>query len=140
MIYKVITPESENDSNYAAFEYLLGWFDYNGNWQQYLFTDWTNRSAFENEIYNKEIEDRIGSINKEEVNEVLLTAQDASIDDLKVFLSMFRAEKVFRIFKDESREVVAPDSNSINYEQRGIRYEFSFNIVAANSILLNVPT
>lgn len=126
--YKVITPESESDANYANFEYLLGWYDYQGSWQQYLFTDWENLVDFDNEIYNKEIEGRIGSVNKSEDRGVLLTVQDASINDFRVFLSMFRAEKIFRILKDGTLQACAPDSNSFQYKQRGIRFQFSFTI------------
>ena len=130
--YAVITPESEADSNYEQFEYLLGWFDYNGNWQQKLFTDWQNLADYENEVYNKDKAGDIGSVNNSETNRVQLSVEDATLDDVKVFLSIFKAEKVQRIFKDGSTEIVAPDSGSVTYEQRGIRYQFSFDIVHAN--------
>ena len=29
--YKIVIPESESDANYADYEYMLGWFDVNGN-------------------------------------------------------------------------------------------------------------
>lgn len=126
--YAVITPDSESDSNYAQFEYLLGWFDYNGNWQQKLFTDWVNREAFDNQIYNEEKSGRIGAINENETNKVTLTAEDVSFNDIKVYLSMNRAEKLLRLFKDGTHEVVAPDSNSFKYEQRGVRFQIEFDL------------
>lgn len=127
--YAVITPESESDSNYAQFEYMLGWFDFNGNWQQKLFTDWVNREAFENEVYNSDKSGFIGSINSEETNRVTLTVEDATFKDIKVYMSMNRAEKVLRLFKDGTSEVVAPDSNSFKYEQRGIRFQIEIDLI-----------
>lgn len=127
-MYKIIVPESESDANYADFEYLIGWYDYQGNWQQRLFTDWDNSQSFDNEVFNNKKTGLIGSINKAEKKAVTLTVQDAMIADLKVYLSMFRSEKVWRLFKDGSSEVVAPDSNSFDFKQRGLRYQFSFDL------------
>lgn len=135
-VYKVVYPESTEDANYANFEYLLGWYDFNGMWQQHLFTDWVNLYKYKNEVYNREKTGRIGAINNQETNAITLTAQDISVRDLKVFLSIFKAEKVFRIFQDGTSEVLAPDGKSGNYEQRGIRYQFSFDIMATDSIKL----
>lgn len=131
MIYKVITPESEDDSNYAQFEYMLGWFDFQGNWQQYLFTDWENRNNYNNEVFNKESKNTasvIGSILKSQDSTVRLTVEDATIQDIQVFMSIMRQEKVIRIYKNGDQEIVAPDQNSFTYNQRGIRYQFSFEI------------
>ena len=131
MIYKVITPESEEDSNYAQFEYMLGWFDFQGNWQQYLFTDWENRNNYNNEVFNKESKNTasvIGSILKSQDSTVRLTVEDATIQDIQVFMSIMRQEKVIRIYKNGDQEIVAPDQNSFTYNQRGIRYQFSFEI------------
>lgn len=132
--YAVITPESESDPNYAKFEYLLGWYDYNGAWQQKLFTDWLNVDSFDNDVYNKNSIDNVGSILKDKNRGVRLTVEDATIDDLKVYLSIFEAEKVYRIYKSGEIEEVAPNSNSVEYEQRGIRYQFSFNLVQNNEV------
>jgi len=127
-MYKVITPESESDANYAAYEYMLGWFDMQGNWQQKLFTDWENEQSFENEVYNNKRVGLIGAINKDETKSVMLTVYDATLNDLQVYLSMFRAEKVWRIFRDGSTEAVAPDSKTLKYLQKGILYSFTFDI------------
>lgn len=132
MIYKVITPESEVDPNYAQFEYMLGWYDFNGNWQQYLFTDWENKRSFQNEVFNSEegkSANIIGSILKSEGDRVKLFVEDATLQDVKVFMSIFRNEKVIRIYKDGSTQTVTPDSNSVTFAQRGIRYQFEFEIV-----------
>lgn len=137
--YKVITPESESDSNYAAFEYMLGWFDNQGSWQQKLFYDWENIVEVDKQLFNEEDTSRIGSIKKKETNRVILTVEDATINDLQVFLSIFRAEKVYRIYKDGTSQVLAPDSKTVNYEQRGLRYQMSFELVAPGEIKINVP-
>jgi hypothetical protein len=125
-MYKIIIPESESDAAYSEFEYLLGWYDFQGNWQQKLFTDWENSHDFDNEIVNKRV--NIGAINKDESKAVRLTVEDAALVDLKVYLSMFRSEHVWRLFKDGTYEEVAPDSNSMAYNQRGIRFQFSFDL------------
>ena len=52
--YRIVTPESEIDENYAAFEFMLGWFDNQGSWQQKLFTDWENAVDFDKEVFNNE--------------------------------------------------------------------------------------
>ena len=127
-MYKIIVPESESDPNYADFEYLLGWYDHQGNWQQKLFTDWDNSQSFDNEVFNNKKAGLIGSINKAETKTVTLTIQDAMLSDLKVYMSIFRSERVWRLFRDGSSEVVAPDSNSVDFKQRGLRYQFSFDL------------
>lgn len=128
-IYEIITPESQTDSNYFNFEYLLGWFDFNGVWQQKLFTDWQNKNEFDNKIYNVEKAGFIGALLNDESKSVLLTVNDATLNDLKVFISLFRAEKVIRIFSDGTTETVAPNRNSIKFDQRGIRFQFDFELI-----------
>jgi len=127
-MYTVIVPESEADANYATFEYMLGWYDNKGGWQQKLFTDWQNMQSFDNEVFNNRKANYIGAINKAETKSVSLTVQDTYLSDLHVYLSMFRREKVWRIFKDGTTEQVAPDSNSLEFLQRGLRYQFSFDL------------
>ena len=135
MIYKLIHPDSVNDPAYTQFEYMLGWYDFNGVWQQYLFTDWDNVANFDNEVYNKTNTAQVGSVNKNEEFIVNLTVDDATYNDLLVFLSIFRAEKVYRIYTNNTYEVVAPMSNSIKYQQRGIRYKFSFDLFVDPNVI-----
>jgi len=137
--YRIVTPESEIDENYAAFEFMLGWFDNQGSWQQKLFTDWENAVDFDKEVFNNEDKSRVGSVKKTETNRVLLTVEDATINDLKVYLSIFRQEKVYRIYKDGTYDVLAPDSKSFSYKQMGIRYRITLEIVSTDEINLSVP-
>ena len=127
--YAIITPDSIADPAYQEFEYMLGWFDFNGNWQQKLFTDWENRIKVDNEVFNKEKPGQIGSVTNTDEKKVLLTVEDASFNDVKVYTSIFKAGKVFRIYRDGSYNVVAPDSKTFTYRQRGIRYQIEFEIV-----------
>ena len=129
--YKIVIPESESDANYADYEYMLGWFDVNGNWQQHLFTDWSNKIEYTNTVFNKNLKDRIGAVSKEINKIVTLTIDDCSLNDLKIYRSIFETEKLFRIFKDGTTEIVATNSNSMKFEQRGIRFSFSFDLIHA---------
>lgn len=121
-MYRVVIPESEADANYAQFEFMLGWYDLQGNWQQKLFTDWENSNNYEKDVFD------IGAITTDERDSITLTVESCTLNDIQVYKGIFKSEKVWRIFKDGTSELIAPDSASIKYTQRGLRYRFSFDI------------
>lgn len=133
IIYEVITPNSESDSNYESFEFLVEWYGRNNQYIQYLFTDWNNRVRVRSEILNRDISNLIKGIINEENRSYEFTAEDLSLNDLRVFLSILVTPEINRLSKNGTRERLAVDNNSpFSYVENDGRYNFTFTLVPYN--------
>ena len=131
-ILKYIIPDSESDSNYADFEFMLVWKHRNGAYCQYLFTDWEHSRSIDAKPINKDDSDNMENLIKSVERVVTLTAEDVSLNDLEAISSILEAKKILRLYKDGTTERIGLDNNSFDYQQSGKRYNLKFNIFLYN--------
>ncbi|MDX1700119.1 MAG: hypothetical protein R3250_05840 [Melioribacteraceae bacterium] len=127
--YKLIVPESELDSAYEEFEFLLQWYSTYGGLYQRMFTDWENDDSIQSTVINITDQDLISTLPNNETRKVLLGVDDISLTDLIAMKSILKARKVNRVYKDGALEPIGIDSGSVRYKQSGKRYSMSFTAV-----------
>lgn len=128
-IYKLETPQSESDSNYAEFEFLLAWYGRSGEYLNYLFTDWNLATDVQASVINRTKEQILSNVIATENRTVRLVAEDLSLNDLTILSSVIVAKEIKRIYKDGTTENVGVDRNSYDYRQTDGRYNFEFDII-----------
>lgn len=128
-IFKVIEPKSFTNPDYADHEFLLAWYNRNGAYNQYMFTDWTINNNTDSDILNLKDKNNLENIPSNEERQIKLYAEDLSYNDLQVMLGIKTAKKVTRIYKDGTYEYIGIDNNSFTYKQSDARYNFEFNII-----------
>lgn len=131
-ILKYIVPDSESDSNYANFEFMLVWKHRNGGYCQYLFTDWEHSRSIDAESINSDDSDNMENVIKSVERVVTLVAEDISLTDLEAISSILEAKKILRLYKNETTERIGLVNNSFDYRQSGKRYNLTFDIILYN--------
>ena len=128
-IYRKVIPESESDSNYEEFEFLLGWYGRNGQFITYMFTDWEVQNDVNTSFINRADSQKLKNIIGSKENNRVVEAEDLSLNDLKVLSSIFEATKIIRIKKDGSFERIGLGKNRLSYRQTDNRYNLPIEIV-----------
>lgn len=128
-IIKIETPLSESDSNYEEFEFMLAWYGRDGSFYNYLFTDWRESQDVDARALNLNVKTKLSSIILSEERPVKLTAEDLSLNDLKIVGSVLVAKKILRVFKDGTTERIGLVGNSNDWQQTNGKYTFSFDIL-----------
>lgn len=134
-IFQLVRPKSLSDSNYGEYEFLIRWIGRDGAEYLYMFLDANVESKIRADVINREDENRIESIVKDEEKTYTLQADDLSLSDIQVIGQMFSNKFVTRIKKDGTTERFATDSNSYQYRLREGRYVIEFDIVAVNPVV-----
>lgn len=134
-IFQLVRPKSLDDSNYAEYEFLIRWIGRDGAEYLYMFLDAEVDNKIRTDIVNREDEDRIESIVKDEEKTYTLQADDLSLSDIQIIGQMFSNKYVTRIKKDGTIERLATDSNSYKYRLRDGRYIVEFDLVAVNPVV-----
>lgn len=127
-IFEIVTPESENDSNYEEHEFLLCWYGRDGGYYQYMFTDRETVVSIDSDVINEKIQNDIRARVTSEERVVELFAEDLTKNQLTVIGGLLGAEKIIRLKKDDSFEYVGMLSNSYRYRESGGRYNLSFRV------------
>lgn len=128
-IYKKVIPESENDSNYEAFEFLLAWYSREGQLITKMFTDWEVNNNIGTSFINRADSQRLKNIIGSKENNRLIEAEDLTLNDLTVLSSIYEATKIIRIKKDGTTERIGLGSNRLNYRQTDGRYNLPIEII-----------
>lgn len=133
--YQLITPESESDSNYEAFEFLLAWHGKNGEYLNYLFTDWESVKEYQTINANLNDSEKLSNIISDVREQISLVAEDLTLNDYNILSSIAQAKLIYRVYKDGTKERIAIDSNSLQKRESNGRYDMSFNIILAKEYL-----
>lgn len=126
--YKLVRPNSSDDSGYEDFEFLLAWYSKTGQYINYLFTDWENEQENENVILNRLNVDKMQSVHSSEYRRVTLTFENVTRNDLLIYSSVLQAKKAVRVFKDGTFQRVGINSTSLSYRQTDGRYNFEISV------------
>ena len=130
-IYKIEYPKSYNNSAYEPFEYLIRWIGRDGSDYLYMFYDAELSIRINSTIINRE-DTNIQSLIEANENEVVLTANDLSRNDLTIIGQILEQKYITRIYKDGTTKRYTPDNNSFTYDLLDGRYNLKFKIVAEN--------
>jgi hypothetical protein len=125
---KLEIPQSESDSNYSEFEFMLAWYSRTGSYMNYLFTDWEERQNVSASPVNIETKEILTSIIRNEERPVTVVAEDLTLNDLKVLSSIFVAKKIIRVFKDGTTERIAVSGNGQTWRQTDGRYDLKIDV------------
>ena len=128
-ICRYIVPDSETDSNYEQFEFLLVWYGRDGALCPYMFTDWEHRRKIDCDVINEKDQDNMENLINSSRRTVKLIAEDLSLTDLEAISSILEAKKILRVYKDETFERIGLDKNSFRYRQTNKRYNLEFTII-----------
>ncbi len=128
-IYQFIVPKSDLDSNYEDFEYLVAWYGRNGEYINYMFTDWESQYQYKTDILNKNDADLLQNIIGSETRNITVWAEALTLNDLKILSSIFVATKIIRIRKDGSSERIGLSSNNLQYRETNGRYDLEINLI-----------
>jgi len=134
-IYKKVIPESENDSNYEEFEFLLGWYGRDGQFIVKMFTDWEVENDVSTSFINRSDAAKLKNIIGSKENNRLIEAEDLTLNDLEVYSSIFEATKIIRIRKDGSVERIGLGKNRLSYRQTDGRYNLPIEIILPEGAL-----
>ena len=137
IIFKIITPKSESDSNYEEFEYLLEWYGTIGAYYQYMFTDREINIKIRADVISRSEADYIKANIMSRENSVTVIAEDLSLQDMKTISSILQAPRINRVFKDGTRERVAIEPQTWKYRQTDGRYNLEFEIIHHDSKVAN---
>lgn len=127
--YELRTPKSDTDANYEEFEYYLVWQGRQGNILNYLFTSWETNRAVDTSIVNSK--DAEGMYNKiSDISDtVTLSAENLTLNDLKIYSSVIESKVVTRVYKDGAQERVGLVGNSLKWVETEGRYDMTFDIL-----------
>ena len=128
-IIKLETPVSETDSNYEEFEFMLAWYGRDGSFYNYLFTDWREGQDVSATALNLSDKTKISNIILSEEREIQLTAEDLTLNDLKIISSVLVAKLIIRVFKDGTTERIGLIGNSQVFKQTDGRYNLVFDVL-----------
>jgi hypothetical protein len=135
-IYKYERPDSLDDRNYEDFEYLLVWFQRDGSYGQFMFTDRNVNISTSVDILNRQDKDKINSFINAEDRAVGLFAENLTFNDFIAITSILVATKTIRVNSDldiadgsDIFERVTVDRSSFSYRKTDLRYTLNFNIV-----------
>jgi hypothetical protein len=128
-IFKLVRPKSLTNPAYAEFEYLIRWIGRDGSDYLYMFYDAEFETKINASQINTKDSERIESIINSESSSITFFVNDISLNDLKVFGEMLANKYVTRIFKDETIQRFAIDSNTYKYKQRGLRFDLELSII-----------
>lgn len=127
--YKLETPTSSTDSNYAEFEYMLYWYGRDGSAYQYLFTDWEEQQRVMAGYLNVQNKAKLQNIIASEERPVKLVAEDLSLNDFKALQSILVSKIILRLYKDGTTERIGIESNSSSWRQTDGRYDLEFDVI-----------
>lgn len=130
--FELIRPQSLTDANYAEFEYLLRWVGRDDAEYELMFLDAEIEQKISSEVINQEDPDRVESLIDREEKIITLSADDLSLNDLKIVGQMLSNEFIQRLKKDGTTEQFAPTQNSFNYRLKAGRYKITFDVQAAD--------
>ena len=125
-------PKSQASSDYEQFEYLIRWIGRDGSDYTYMFYDAEMSIKINNTIINRD-SDNIQSLIESNENEIMLTANDLSRNDLTIIAQILEQKYITRLLKDGTTERYAPDSNSFNYRLLDGRYNLTFKLIAIDT-------
>jgi hypothetical protein len=128
-IYRLVEPKSETDSNYEQFEFVLAWYGRNGEYINYMFTDWEGQNNYSVSQINIQSQSDLQNIIGQETRNITVWAENITINDLHVLSSIFQAKKILRIFKDGTIERIGIANNSLGYRQTNGRYDMKIDII-----------
>ncbi len=128
-IYKKVIPESENDSNYEAFEFVLAWYGRDGQLIVKMFTDWEANDQTDTANINLSDKNNLQNVIGGQKRDRTLTAEDLTLNDLQVLSSIFEAKKIIRVYKNGSFERIGLSANSFKYRQTDARYNLTIKVI-----------
>lgn len=131
--FEIIRPQSENDSAYEAYEYLLRWIGRDGSDYLYMFYDAVIENRIDSDPINTESEDYIQALIYRNGKKIELTANDLSKNDLEIVGQIFENPVIRRIKKDDTEEKFAPETGSFKYKLMDGRYNVTFTIIATET-------
>jgi len=133
-IVKVIYPESGDDINKEAYEWLLQWYSRTGTVCNYMFYDWTTQESVEAIPINISTDD-ISSIISSQERIISLVAEDVRKEDLQAFRDLLISRNCARVFRADSviyeaggHENVAILSGAITYVNSKQRYRIDIKV------------
>lgn len=126
-------PKSQSDSNYEEFEYLIRWMGRDGSDYLYMFYDAEISLKVNGSVINRRDDDNIQSLVDRVANEIMLTANDLSKNDLLVIGQILEQKYVTRILKDGTTERYAPDGGSFRYRLLDGRYNIIFKLIKVDT-------
>ena len=133
-ITEVVYPKSATDPDFEQYEFMLAWIGRKGEPYQYLFEDWNEFTANENQPLNEAGSTNVRTVVLDEVTTVTLTVNDISRNDLEVFKGLKSARFVYRLFKT-SILPIAIISQSTEITGQKNRYNFSVSVQMPRPVL-----
>lgn len=130
--FEIVRPKSNDNSDYAEYEYLIRWKGRDGSDLIYMFYDAEIENEIRTSIINQDSEDNLQSINDKENRSIILVAEDLSKNDMLTISQMFSNKYVTRLKKDGTTERYAPDRNRFKYKIKDGRYNLEIALVMSN--------
>lgn len=127
-IFKIITPKSEADPDYEAYEFMLTWIGRKGEPYQWLFEDWTESVQTETMPINEAEADTVRTLVEDETVNLTMVAENITPNELSVLRSIPVAKEAYRLFKDGTLEPLAIVSTSYTLDGQKQRYRFTITV------------
>jgi len=132
-IFELVRPNSLNDANYEAFEFLIRWIGRDGSDYLYMFYDAEIERRISGEVINEQDASKLQSLISKNGSSITLQADNLALSDLAIISQILENTYVTRILKSGVEVRYAPDANNFKYRLMAGRYELDFKLVLADT-------
>lgn len=136
--FKIEIPKSTFDPAYADFEILLGWYNTDGGWYNWLFTDYEEAENIDGEIINYKTAPSKFFSDSAEIRRVV--AEDLDYLTWSTIHKIIRSKNIWRIFRTDSGKApvrVAIVTDSARITRSAGRYNLELTIREKSPTLIN---